>query len=64
MAIRRSNGSVALAVTDDGEGFDYATEQRGLGLDGMAERARLVDGEFEVSTRPGKGTKLQLTVPA
>ncbi len=64
VAIRRSNGSVALAVTDDGEGFDYATERRGLGLDGMAERARLVDGEFEVSTRPGKGTKLQLTVPA
>ena len=64
VAIRRSNGSVALAVTDDGEGFDYANERRGLGLDGMAERARLVDGDFEVSTRPGKGTKLQLTVPA
>jgi two-component system, NarL family, sensor histidine kinase UhpB len=64
VAIRRDNGAVALAVTDDGAGFDYDTEQRGLGLDGMAERARLVDGQFEVSTRPGKGTKLQLTVPA
>jgi two-component system sensor histidine kinase UhpB len=64
VAIQRRNGSVALAVTDDGAGFDYGTERRGLGLDGMAERARLVDGEFEVFTRPGKGTKLQLTVPA
>ena len=64
VAIRRHNGSVALAVTDDGTGFDYDNDQRGLGLDGMAERARLIDGQFKVSTRPGKGTKLQLTVPA
>jgi two-component system, NarL family, sensor histidine kinase UhpB len=62
--ISRQNGSIALAVSDDGEGFDYATEQRGLGLDGMAERARLVNGEFEVKSRPGRGTKLRLTVPA
>jgi len=62
--ISRQNGSIALAVSDDGEGFDYATEQRGLGLDGMAERARLVNGEFEVNSRPGRGTKLRLTVPA
>jgi two-component system, NarL family, sensor histidine kinase UhpB len=61
--IIRRNGSITLAVTDDGAGFDYATEERGLGLDGMAERARLVDGEFEVNSRPGKGTKIRLTVP-
>ena len=61
--ITRHNGSVALVVADDGAGFDYASEERGLGLDGMAERARLVNGEFDVQTRPGKGTRVQLTVP-
>jgi two-component system sensor histidine kinase UhpB len=62
--ISRRNGTVALAVSDDGEGFDLATEARGLGLDGMAERARLVNGEFEVDARPGRGTTLTLRVPA
>jgi signal transduction histidine kinase len=38
-------------------------EDRGLGLDGMAERARLVNGEFEVDSAPGRGTKLRLRVP-
>ena len=39
-------------------------QQRGLGLEGMAERARLVEGEFEMDSAPGRGTKLKLRVPA
>ena len=61
--ITRRDGSVALAIADDGEGFEVGTEERGLGLDGMAERARLVNGEFEVQARPGQGTTLRLRVP-
>jgi two-component system sensor histidine kinase UhpB len=61
--ITRVDGSVALEVTDDGAGFVAGDELRGLGLDGMAERARLVDGDFEIETEPGRGTKLRLRVP-
>lgn len=62
--IRRADGSVSLSITDDGTGFDVGGEERGLGLDGMAERARLVNGQFEVEARPGRGTTLTLQVPA
>ena len=62
--IARRDGSVALEVTDDGAGFAVGRELRGLGLDGMAERARLVDGEFEIDSAPGRGTRLRLRVPA
>jgi two-component system sensor histidine kinase UhpB len=62
--IRRDDGGVSLVITDDGEGFQVAGERRGLGLDGMAERARLINGEFDVETRPGRGTTLTLRVPA
>jgi two-component system, NarL family, sensor histidine kinase UhpB len=62
--ITRTDGSVALKVTDDGAGFVVGEEARGLGLDGMAERARLVDGEFEIDAEPGRGTTLKLHVPA
>jgi two-component system sensor histidine kinase UhpB len=62
--IARSNGAVTLEVADDGSGFAVGQDVRGLGLDGMAERARLVNGQFAVDTRPGRGTVLRLRVPA
>src|SRR5688572_6014607 len=62
--IERVDGSVALEVVDDGAGFQLGREDRGLGLEGMAERARLVDGEFDIVSRPGRGTTLKLRVPA
>jgi two-component system, NarL family, sensor histidine kinase UhpB len=62
--IARVDGSVALEVVDDGAGFALGREDRGLGLEGMAERARLVDGEFDIVSSPGRGTTLKLRVPA
>lgn len=56
---------VRTLVEDDGAGFDVtARAPRGhLGLDGMDERARLVDGVLEVSSTPGVGTTVMLEVP-
>ena len=54
---------VALTVRDDGRGFSPEGESSGLGLNGMAERARLVGGELEIDSRPGGGTALSLKVP-
>jgi two-component system sensor histidine kinase UhpB len=61
--IARADGTVSLKVADDGAGFAVGDERRGLGLDGMAERARLVNGQFEVDAAPGRGTTLTLRVP-
>ena len=62
--IARTDGSVQLSVADDGKGFIPGEDEAGLGLEGMAERARLVNGEFEVDAAPGRGTTLKLRVPA
>jgi two-component system, NarL family, sensor histidine kinase UhpB len=58
-----------LRVRDDGEGFDPAEIARvgsrngtGLGLKGMAERARLAGGELQVLSAPGGGTTVTLRV--
>jgi signal transduction histidine kinase len=52
-------------VRDDGRGFEPSLPNgdRGLGLGGMAERARLVGGELTIESRPGGGTELCLRVP-
>jgi two-component system, NarL family, sensor histidine kinase UhpB len=58
-------GGLELRVRDDGRGFDARGSDRsgGLGLDGMAERARLVGGELTIDSRPGAGTELVMKVP-
>jgi two-component system sensor histidine kinase UhpB len=61
-----ANGhKLELSVRDDGRGFDPAVESDhgGIGLAGMAERARLVVARLEVDSRPGGGTSLTLQVP-
>lgn len=56
-----------LRVRDDGEGFDPGVVARtgsangsGLGLSGMAERARLAGGDLQVLSAPGGGTSVTL----
>jgi signal transduction histidine kinase len=55
---------VMLLVRDDGQGFDSAQVdgERRFGLQGMRERARLVGGDLELTSRPGVCTILRLMV--
>jgi ligand-binding sensor domain-containing protein/two-component sensor histidine kinase len=59
-----SSDGVALSVRDDGEGFDpQAVQPEGhFGLTGMRERARACRASFEVSSRPGHGTVVSVSV--
>jgi two-component system sensor histidine kinase UhpB len=56
---------VELRVRDNGRGFDTASggADGGIGLSGMAERARLVGGELTVTSSPGSGTRVRLYIP-
>ena len=60
-----AEGRVRALVEDDGVGFETdATPTRGhLGLRGMAERADLVGGTFELSSITGTGTTVLLELP-
>ena len=59
-----SNGNgLELSVRDDGRGFDLHAPRSGVGLIGLAERARMVGAQFEIESSPGRGTALTLQVP-
>jgi two-component system sensor histidine kinase UhpB len=60
---RLGDHGIELTVRDDGRGFALAGESNGLGLNGMAERARLVGGELDIDSSPGGGTAVSLRVP-
>ena len=57
---------VHLHVSDDGCGFDPdATSARadaGFGLTSMRERAHAFGGAFEVHSRPGSGTQVDVAL--
>jgi two-component system sensor histidine kinase UhpB len=54
---------VELRVRDNGQGFTPGNSDGGIGLSGMAERARLVGGELSVTSAPGSGTRVRLYIP-
>src|SRR6185369_4101796 len=62
--------AVILEIDDDGRGFDahgyFRTPSRtaGLGLIGMRERVAHFGGVFRVTSRPGSGTRIFVSVPA
>ncbi len=64
IALRRTETTVTLQITDDGQGFDADVGQvAGFGLIGMRERAESLGGYVTIMSRPGGGTTVQVTVP-
>lgn len=67
VVIEQHNGSLRMHVSDDGRGFVpgrvAASKTGGVGLEGMKERVRLMGGHIDISSEPGKGTKIELEVP-
>jgi signal transduction histidine kinase len=58
-----ADGRIRIQVGDDGAGFDPSAPSPGLGLDGMKERAAILDAGLEISSRVGAGTIVQLSLP-
>ena len=54
---------IHIVVRDDGIGFDRSTTPVGLGLAGMQERAAILSGQLDVTSEPGSGTAIELTIP-
>jgi two-component system NarL family sensor kinase len=61
--LRRVKETYRLSIADDGRGFVVDESTQGHGLQGMAERAALLGGEFVISRRRGGGTKATATFP-
>lgn len=69
ISLREKHDLVQAVMVDDGIGFDYDAllknpgQDRGLGLAGMQERALLLGGTLEISSEPGNGTRVVVTIP-
>lgn len=65
VAINGAEGGISLSITDNGIGFDpgLVADQSGLGIVGIRERVRLVDGIVAIESQPGRGTRIDVRVP-
>jgi signal transduction histidine kinase/ligand-binding sensor domain-containing protein len=60
--IKRTERQILLTIEDNGKGFDTANIKSGLGLVGLKERAQLLNGEFLMESKLGKGTTIQVAI--
>jgi signal transduction histidine kinase len=52
-----------LAVSDDGDGMQQSPElsaRQGFGLSSMRQRAGAIGGEWQIESRPGRGTRVSV----
>ena len=67
VTVELSNGDgIRLCVVDGGTGFDPTEARRpghGFGLTSMRERAEALGGRLTIDSRPGAGTRVEVSLP-
>jgi two-component system sensor histidine kinase DegS len=67
--VQLEDSSIKVTISDNGKGFNLPrnagdlTRNGKLGLIGMQERARLVNGNFSIHSQIDKGTEISIEVP-
>jgi signal transduction histidine kinase len=70
ISLAKNHDQLQIEVVDDGIGFDPAQAARrlrrggsGFGLFSVSERLQHLGGSFDITSRPGSGTRALLTAP-
>ena len=71
LSLFKNGDSIGVEVEDEGSGCDLSSavscgkveKKGGFGLLSIKERLLHLGGQFEISSKPGKGTRATLTVP-
>ena len=64
--LKQSPAEILICIEDDGIGFqpqNLKISPDHIGLTGMQERIKLLHGSLQIDSGPGRGTRIQITVP-
>jgi two-component system, NarL family, sensor kinase len=69
ITVRLDESKLYIEIRDRGCGFPPAAEPQrrtelGVGISGMHERVKQLNGDFEISSVPGRGTTVRAVLPA
>jgi signal transduction histidine kinase/ligand-binding sensor domain-containing protein len=64
--VKRADYGLEFVCRDDGKGFDTeaakTSPRSGLGLNGIAERVKILNGEYKIDSAIGKGTTVSVKI--
>jgi PAS domain S-box-containing protein len=69
LQLQFAGNSIVMIIEDDGQGFDLQAvkpekkSRHGFGLTNMRERVLFLDGNYDLQSSPGRGTKIEVRVP-
>jgi len=63
IVLRKSEGTLVMTVSDNGQGFARQNVKDGNGLKNMDARAKAMDAQFKLTSGAGKGTCMELELP-
>lgn len=64
--LKKTLKDIEIQIEDNGIGFQLENLQISpdhIGLTGMQERVKLLHGAFDIDSEPGRGTRIQISVP-
>jgi signal transduction histidine kinase len=64
VALSSDDDAIAFEIRDEGPGFDVAATPRGMGLQIVQDRIDALDGTLEVTSDPGRGTRIAVRMPS
>lgn len=62
LILNLKNRFLKLELIDNGKGFDVEAVKRGNGLNNLEKRAKEINGQIDIKSEPGKGTRVNLMV--
>ena len=64
ISVISDNEKLCITVEDNGTGFpDYSPNKSGYGLFNIRERMNHINGQFEIDSNQGRGTRVTLVIP-
>ena len=57
------DGFLNLSIADNGVGFDKLKKDNGIGLRNIRSREEFYSGNMNIISSPGKGCRLEVTIP-
>ena len=61
--ISSENNQINIAIRDNGKGFDTANADSGNGLQNMKKRVKEIGGTFDIDSKIGNGTTVNISIP-
>lgn len=63
LALGTSRNFIRLTTDDNGIGFAAGKTHKGIGLQSICNRVKLLNGKIKIRSKPGKGTLIEVQLP-